>query len=138
MSKASNMLETLAQELARLRKEIERLRVEEAALIRLQSAFSGDAAEESGQPKKRLTNVKPLVLDIMGRAGFVGATATEVVALAKTELTDVAPATITSLLSRLKADGALIRDGDRYFDARFAKERVELRIAEVADRLRTN
>ncbi|MBA2920032.1 hypothetical protein GON01_08195 [Sphingomonas sp. MAH-20] len=137
MAKASDMLETLAQELARIRTEIERLRVEEAALVRIQAAFSGEKMEEPSA-KKRLTNVKPLVLDIMQRAGFLGATAAEVVALAKVESPNVAPATVTSLLSRLKADGALLRDGDRYYDIRYAKDRVEQRVTEVASSLRVN
>lgn len=136
MAKASDMLETLAQELVRVRTDIERLRVEESTLVRLQAAFSGEQAPDAA--KKRLTNIKPLVLDIMNRAGFLGATAAEVVSLAKAESPSVAPATVTSLLSRLKADGALLRDGDRYYDVRYAKDRVEQRLSEVTQSLRVN
>ncbi len=66
-------------------------------------------------------SVKPFVIDAMREAGFAGATSNEVeYDRASKSVPDVAKDTVGSLLSRLKADGALVYDGIRYYESSFA------------------
>lgn len=81
-------------------------------------------AEMSGQPLKpartRSPNIKPLVLDIMAKAAEAGATSKEVDEAVRANVPTVAQDTVGSVLSRLKSDGALVYDGERYYEKRFA------------------
>ena len=56
----------------------------------------------------------------MARAVAAGATSAEVMERVKEKVPTVAKDTVGSTLSRLKADGALTYNGERYYDARFA------------------
>ena len=82
-----------------------------------ESAFPTYPAEE---PRKRSPNIKPMILDLMTAAAGAGATSAHVAALIKERVPTVAKDTVGSTLSRLKADGALVFDGERYYAARFA------------------
>jgi hypothetical protein len=70
--------------------------------------------------RTRIPNVKGTVLDIMARAGSTGRTSIEVLTEASHRSPGVSRDTISSVLSRLKSDGALRYDGMRYFDAKIA------------------
>ena len=56
----------------------------------------------------------------MAQALDKGATSTEVDELVRQKVPSVAKDTVGSVLSRLKGDGALVHDGERYYDKRFA------------------
>ncbi|MGE3643948.1 MAG: hypothetical protein AB7F96_08840 [Beijerinckiaceae bacterium] len=109
------MLET---ELARVRGEIEKLRVEEALLVKMLGKMSG--TPEPAKQRNRSPSVKPVVLDIMREAGKSGATTSEVDQLVREKVPSVAKDTVGSILSRLKADGALVYIGERYYEKQFA------------------
>jgi hypothetical protein len=112
MAKASDMMNAIQTELDRIRQAIKKLMIEEEALVRVQQAMKGEPAPS----KKRHGNVKGIVLDIMREAGAEGATSAEVYAKAAYKIPGVARDTIGSSLSRLKADGALRHDGERYYE----------------------
>jgi hypothetical protein len=107
-------MKKLERELEAIRSNIERLKIEEATVVRLLRAIKNEPDEGAPVIKKRAANVKPLVLDILSAAGAKGATSAEVHAKALERIENVSRDTISSVLSRLKADGALRYDGERY------------------------
>lgn len=115
---AKEQVQMIDAELARIRADIERLRAQEEALVNLKSKFTGEPSPKG--PRKRSPNIKPLVLDIMHRVGFTGATTAEVDTMVRQTVPTVANDTVGSVLSRLKSAGALVFDGVRYYEKQFA------------------
>ena len=78
-----------------------------------------------GQPRApRRGDLKDVVLALCEEAGEAGLTAAECVALAQEKRgITLQPASVSSLLSRLKADDTLFYDGARYRLKRFAGAR---------------
>lgn len=107
----------IKDELARIRAEIEKLTAQEEVLLKI-LAQSEDGPTPAA-PRRRSPNIKPLVLDLMSKAGFTGATSAEVDFSVRQRVPTVAKDTVGSILSRLKADGALTYDGERYYEKRF-------------------
>ena len=70
--------------------------------------------------RTRTPHVKVAVIDIMRAAGAMGRTSAEVLAEINAKGLMVSRDTISSVLSRLKADGALAHDGLRYHEASHA------------------
>lgn len=125
MMAVGKKMKLLDEEIARLNAEIARLQARREGVIRAKELLSG--GQSGGQvppttpePRKRATNIKPLILDLMKGAGNDGATSAQVAAAVREQAPAVAKDTVGSVLSRLKADGALVYDGERYYDARFA------------------
>jgi hypothetical protein len=106
--------------LALIRAEIARLKAQEEILVEL----IGEEGGETPQPpaRRRSANIKPLVLDLMHKAGFTGATSAEVDYAVRLRVPTVAKDTVGSVLSRLKADGALTYDGERYYEKQFTPQ----------------
>jgi hypothetical protein len=126
MSSLGKKMQPLDDEIARLDAEITRLQGERAGLVRAKALLSGTAPLPS---RKRSANVKPIVLDIMSQVGTAGATSAEVAAMVKERLPEVAKDTVASILSRLKFDGALVYENERYIEKRFS---LSARRAEAA------
>lgn len=121
MARESKEMSAIKDELNIVQAEIARLRIQEETLVRLLRKVSGETAELVATPqRKRSSNVKPLVLDIMIKAGVSGATTREVDDAVRVANPAVATATVGSVLSRLKFDGALVFDGERYYEKRHA------------------
>jgi hypothetical protein len=119
MANAREQMKMIEAELARVRAEIEKLRIEEALLLKMQAKMNGEP--EAPRPTRtRSPNVKPLVLDVMRRAGNDGATTAEVDELVRARIPSVAKDTVGSILSRLKSEGALVYWGERYYEKQFA------------------
>ena len=118
MATAKDQLTMIKEKLARVRTEIDRLRAQEEVLMALLHEMSGGPTPPS--PRKRSPAIKPLVIDIMHEAGFTGATTAEVDEMVRRKVPTVAKDTVGSILSRLKSDGALVYDGDRYYEKQFA------------------
>lgn len=118
MTTARDQLSMIKETLARVRSDIERLRAQEEVLADLLQSIAGESAPPP--PRKRSPNVKPLVLDIMHEAGFTGATSAEVDAMVRRTVPSVAKESVGSILSRLKSAGALVHDGERYYEKQFA------------------
>jgi predicted nuclease with TOPRIM domain len=117
MANAREQMKMIETELERVRREIEKLRVEEALLVKMMAKMNG---ETPAPVRARSPSVKPLVLDIMRRAGHAGATTAEVDDLVREKVPSVAKDTVGSILSRLKGDGVLIYAGERYYEKQFA------------------
>lgn len=124
MANARDQMKMLEAELERVRSEIEKLRVEEALLLRMQAKMSGSPLPAE-RVRTRSPSVKPVVLDIMQQVGSAGATTQEVEQRVRVQVPTVAKDTVASVLSRLKSDGALVYEGERYFEKRFAPARPE-------------
>jgi len=114
MANARDQMKMVQEELERVRSEIERLRHEEAVLVKLLNKMSGT------QTRTRSPSVKPVVLDIMRAAGTQGASTAEVDERVREKVPTVAKDTVGSILSRLKADGALVYENERYYERQFA------------------
>jgi len=123
MSPKEKKMKPLDDEIARLDAEIARLQGERAGLIRAKSLLLGEVAQMPTEPRKRAASVKPIVLDIMGAVGEAGATTAEVDTKVRETVPNVAKDTVGSILSRLKSEGALVYEGDRYYEKRFAPKR---------------
>lgn len=114
---AREQMKTIDAMVARIDAEMERLRAQKEILLAAKVEMGGVPDKAT---RKRSANVKPVVLDTMGEAGFAGATSGEVDEIVRRKVPTVAKDTVGSILSRLKADGALVYDGERYYEKRFA------------------
>jgi len=119
VASARDQMKMIEEELRRVRAEIERLRIEEALLSKMHDKMSGVPEQPA---RGRAMRVKPVVLDIMKSAGAAGATSAEVDLMVRERVPNVAKDTVGSILSRLKGDGALVYDGERYYEKRFDPE----------------
>lgn len=121
MASAREQMKMIEAELTRVREEIDKLRIEEALLLKMQSKMTGEP-EQPSKPvsRTRSPSIKPLVLDILRRAEHNGGTTQEVDAMVRAAVPTVAKDTVGSVLSRLKADGVLVYSGERYYEKQFA------------------
>ena len=115
MTTAREQKDMIEAKLAAIREQIATLRAQEKVLADL-------LAEMSGQKKARVRspNIKPMVLDIMREAGEAGATSRQVDEAVRAQVPTVGTDTVGSVLSRLKSAGALVHDGERYYEKKFA------------------
>jgi hypothetical protein len=123
MSTNGKKMKPIDEEIARIDEQIARLQGRREGLLQAKGLMQGQgqaASEPVAEPRKRSPNIKPLILNIMASAGPEGATSALVSARVKEAVPSVAKDTVGSTLSRLKADGALAFDGERYYEARFA------------------
>ncbi|MCL4671936.1 MAG: hypothetical protein KJZ64_03160 [Sphingomonadaceae bacterium] len=119
MATAREQQAMIEAKLQAVRDQITALRVQEKLLVEL----LGELNPASKPTRQRSPSIKPLVLDYMAEAGEAGATSREVQDFVKSRVPTVATDTVGSVLSRLKADGALVYEGDRYYEKRFAPAR---------------
>jgi hypothetical protein len=119
MARKNEQMKIIEGELAQVRAEIERLKVKEETLLSLLGKMGGEGAPPPTVQRTRSPNIKPLVLEIMHRVGFTGATTAEVDREVREKVPTVAKETVGSILSRLKSFGALTYDGVRYYEKQF-------------------
>lgn len=120
MAKESKQMSIIKTQLEAVRAQIERLRVKEETLMDLLRELSGEPARVVAEVRKRAPSVKPHVLDFMREVAERGATTAEVDDAIRALNPSVAKDTVGSVLSRLKSEGALVYDGERYYEKRFA------------------
>lgn len=123
MTTAREQMKMIDGELDRIRMEIARLKAQEEVLLSLRARMNGEP--EQLPQKTRSPAIKPLVLDIMRESGWAGRTSGEVDELVRAKVPTVAKDTVGSVLSRLKSDGALSYDGQRYYVKEFAPKASE-------------
>lgn len=101
----------LEDRLTQVRREMEKLRAQEALLTDM-------IREASGEPKIKLraprSNVKQTVLDLLEQVGDRGLNAATAVELAGKADKSLERGTVSSLLSRLKNEGTVVYDGTVY------------------------
>jgi hypothetical protein len=72
-------------------------------------------APEKPPPAGRRKNVKRTVMDLVNKTGDLGVTASEIIDRARELGHDFDRGSVSSLLSKFKAAGALRFDGERYY-----------------------
>ena len=117
MATAIEQRTMIESKLATIRSQIATLQAQEKVLSDLLAEMKGEPAP---QVRRRSPSVKPIVIDVMSAAGPAGATSREVDEAVRAKVPTVADDTVGSVLSRLKADGALVYVGERYYEKRFA------------------
>lgn len=127
MTTKKDNLKILYDRRERLRLEIEahRARLDEVeSMIKL---LSGEVTAEVDPPhverKTRRGDLKGLVLELYEKAGEAGLSSQDCITVARARGIELQPASVSSLLSRLKADDVLFYDGSRYRLKRFAGPR---------------
>jgi hypothetical protein len=118
MANRATSMNTIKSELERVQQEIKTLQIEEGILQKLLSKLTGQPGPQI--KPKRAVGITPLVLDVVRLAGAQGATSSDVAVEVALREPSVAKASVASILSRLKSDGALIYVGDRYYEKQFA------------------
>jgi hypothetical protein len=127
MASQGKKMKPLDDEIARLDAEIARLQGERAGLVRAKQLLCGDPVEAT--QRKRAPSLKPQILDFMAHRGDRGATTAEVFEAISLFVEDVKKDSVGSILSRLKSEGALVYDGDRYYEKKYAPSRpFDLRV----------
>ena len=116
-------MKSIDEEIAGIDEQIARSQEIRRGLLQTKALIQGQeqpASEMAAERRKRTPNIKPLIIDIMIAAAHNGATSASVSAIVKERAPSVAKNTVGCTLSRLKADGALVFDGERYYEYRFA------------------
>ena len=120
MATPGKNMKPIDDEISRIDAEIARLQGERSGLLKAKELLTGEGNEPARPLRRRAPSVKPVVLDVMRNAGPRGATTAEVDRHVRLAVPTVAKETVGSILSRLKSDGALVYEGDRYYDKRHA------------------
>ena len=123
MSKSQANMKLLIERRDKLKAELEALRArldEVEGLIRMMTG--APVAEAAVKPRRG--DLKEIILSLYDEAAEGGLSATECVAAASTKRGVVLQsASVSSALSRFKADGVLMYDGERYRLKKFAGPR---------------
>ncbi|MEO6041261.1 MAG: hypothetical protein ABIP41_05120 [Croceibacterium sp.] len=116
MANAREQTAMIEAKLQAIREQIANLRIQEKVLVDLLAELKPG----SKPVRQRSPNIKPLVIDIMAQVAESGATSREVDDAVRQRVPGVAADTVGSVLSRLKSMGALVYDGERYYEKRHA------------------
>lgn len=102
--------------------ELAALRAEMQTLERILVCFGLlEHAETGNTTTPRRNNIKAIVIDLLEEVGCEGLNAAIAVKLGTSKGIDLDRGSVSSLLSRLKRDNAVIYDGRRYTLRQFAK-----------------
>jgi hypothetical protein len=111
VARVSNQMKMLEERLEHVRREIEKLRANEAMLRDMIREVAG---EPKVKPRAPRSNVKQTVLALLEDAGPSGLNAASAVERAACNGTSLERGTVSSLLSRLKSEGVVVYDGKVY------------------------
>lgn len=111
MARMSNQMKMLNDRLEQVRREIEKLKANDAMLLDMIGEVSGEPKVKS---RARRSNVKQTVLALLEQVGATGLNAALAVELAAQSGTSLERGTVSSLLSRLKNEGVVVYDGTVY------------------------
>ena len=126
MSTKSSNLKILNDRREKLRSEYEaaKARLDEVeGLIKLLGGETTSTVAAPSEARTRRGDLKSLVLELYEEAGENGLSATGCVRVAAGRNIEIQPSSVSSLLSRLKSDGILFYDGDRYRLKKYAGPR---------------
>jgi hypothetical protein len=127
LRKMQKSIQPLLEERDRLRAELaaitQRMNGEIAGLEKAISLLQRDDGDAIGDaPKTARGGAKTLLLDLLREVGTSGLNATIAEEIAKRRGEVLKRGTAASNLSRLKADGVVVHDGDRYRLPEFARQ----------------
>lgn len=120
-SKAKMQIKKLIDYRDQLLAEMEALRNKIAGVETAMALLNNETSDMGGQvaaPKR--TNVKGILLDLLREVGTTGLNAATAVEIANRRGTKLDRGTVSSILSRLKRDGTLVYEGERYKLKEFA------------------
>lgn len=112
MQRLQTLREALLTEINQRERELEALRNKLKGIDAAVAALSG--VNLTQEPRRRTPNVKGTVMDLIIEAGRDGVTAHEIVERAAANGRQLDRPSVSSLLSRLKREGVLSFDGERY------------------------
>lgn len=104
-------MKMLEERLEQVRREMEKLKAQEALLLDMIREASG---EPKVKPRAPRSNVKQTVLALLESVGATGLNATTAVEMAARDGMSLERGTVSSLLSRLKNEGVVVYDGTVY------------------------
>lgn len=126
MSGKAASLRLLEDRRNQLRAELGAVKARLDEVENLLRAMGGEGAPEpmmTVPSRTKRGDLNNIVLTLCEQAGEAGLSSAECVEKANWAGTPLKPASVSSLLSRLKADGVLMYDGERYRLKRFAGPR---------------
>jgi len=103
-----------------LLREIEALRNKVAGLEMAIALFDEDTVPPAAPQSRRRTGMKDTVLDLLNEAGTTGLNGAIAVEIAQRRGIHLDRQSVSSLLSRLKTDGAVVYEDQRYKLKQFA------------------
>lgn len=125
-------LKLLYERRDQLRTEFRAITVRLDEVEQMIKALGGEVSptpEPTVAGRARRGDLKSLVLSLYEEAGEAGLSSHGCVAVAKEKGVDLQPASVSSLLSRLKSDNVLFYDGERYRLKKYAGPRHPTREA---------
>ena len=114
MAGKNQMRDTLIRERDMLLRQREALDNQIMGIERAISLVGGDHSIPATKPGGRRTNTKGIVLQLLDEVGTLGLNAATAVEMAHKRGVTLERSSVSSLLSRLKADGVVMLEGDRY------------------------
>ncbi len=117
--KAEEMKQRLLQEREKLLRQRDAIDNEIKGIERAIALISAEENVPSSGGKR--TQIKGIVLELLEDVGTTGLNATDAVQMANRKGLTIERASVSSLLSRLKKDGVVIYDGEKYRLPKFAK-----------------
>ena len=118
--KADAMKQRLLEERDRLLKEREAIDNQIAGLERAISLIANDSGDGQPSGRSKRVSIKATVLDLLEEVGTTGLNAAVAVDLANRRGISLDRGSVSSLLSRLKAEEIVAFDGDKYRVMKFA------------------
>jgi hypothetical protein len=113
MQKLNDLREGILVEIRQRERDLEALRNKLRGIDAAIAAVGGGSTTEPKRRNRR--NVKKTAMDLIVEAGSAGVTANEIVDRASIAGRHLDRGSISSLLSRLKREGVLVFNGERYF-----------------------
>lgn len=113
MQKLNDLREGILVEIRQRERDLEALRNKLKGIDAAIAAVGGEAAKDPRRRNRR--NVKKTAMDLIVDAGSAGVTANEIVERAAVAGRQLDRGSVSSLLSRLKREGVLVFNGERYF-----------------------
>ncbi len=110
--KTKEMKKRLLEEREKLLRQREALDNEIKGIERAIALVSAEESSKTATGKR--TQIKGIVLDLLEDVGTTGLNATDAVELANKKGLTIERASVSSLLSRLKKDGVVVYDGNKY------------------------
>lgn len=104
----------LIQQRDQLLVEIEALRNKVAGLEMAIALFSDDDDSPAPSPRKKRSGIKDTVLDLLNETGTTGLNGALAVEISERRGVHLDRQSVSSLLSRLKADNVVVYEGQRY------------------------